>query len=220
MKSIIYMSFVFMFFLTTVSCKKESVISSDSKSLNSQFKELVNTPQREENSITDMSKPFMTKIDTKKLNLLNAMNSQSDQPQMRSIGTINPPGRYDWTSHFITATKVVTKTDYQILINSSQVPGLATGYYICDVYTFNANPAVPASAATRLDLSSMPKYGYNSYSQLIRGVNYVQTQSSTGSTFYMSTYSILIKRSMSGQYINKLMPYDLTGMQFAYSTFL
>lgn len=205
MKKIISFAFVVAVLFTSVSCsRKNDLDRSDVASLKVQYEKLSKTPATESGVISDASQPFITGIDTKKLNLL------------KQIRLMTPP----WVGpNYITGSLRLIASNQRVVISSADSPALPTGTYICDVYSLSAEVLLPADAVGRIDLGSMAKYGYSNWTTKQKGVVYNQAVGPNGNSLAMFTYSILPKYNVLGQPVSApaIPAGDLTGLQFAYS---
>lgn len=211
MKRPIFATIVVAALLSTISCSKnQDAAKPDIASLEAQYKELSTTPATESGNISDMSQPFITGIDTKKLNLLNQINR------------LKPVTAMGWTGpNYVTGSLRRIAEDQRITITNAEAPSLATGVYICDVYTVYAEVTLPSDAIARIDLASMTRYGYSNWTTKTRGVLYNQAIGPNGNVVAMTTYSVLPKYNILGQAVGApaVPAGDLTGLQFVYSYF-
>jgi|GEM_PF-5736087 len=157
-----------------------------------------------------MTKPFISGIDTKKLNLLNQIHQLSPVSVMGWVGP-----------NYVTGTLSLILTNQQVFITNEESPTLATGNYICDVYAVRAQVTLPSGTVARVDFDQMAKYGYSNWQQKVQGVAFQQSSGPSGNVFDMVTYSVLPRYNIIGQPVNvpALPAGDLTGLQFVYSYF-
>lgn len=188
----------------SISCTKDKNIpNSDIESLKTQLKQLNSTQVTENAAITDMSAPFISKIDQNKLSLLTKINRMM----------------IPWEGPFYaTGTLQVVALNQKILITNTESP-LPTGYYICNIYALSKEVDLPAGALARVDANLMTKIGYSNWTTKEIGVKFAQGTGPTSNKFGMTTYSILPVTNIIGQSVNApaLPAGDLTGVQFAYS---
>jgi len=207
--------------LASTSCSKQQDIAEpnssslttsvkDVSALQTQLESLTKTKVTESGAITDMSKPFITGIDVKRLNLMNQINK---------LGGVHIMG---WNGPFsITGNIRQIASNQEIFISNTESPTLASGIYFVDVYVITAEVTLPADAIAKLELALMPKYGYSNWTQKIKGVLYNQSVGPTGNVVFMSTYSLLPRYNSAGQQVSApaIPAGNLTGMQFVYSYF-
>ena len=109
-----------------------------------------------------------------------------------------------------TLTRVLER--HKVLISRATVPSLATGIYFCDVYRSVSD--IPLAPGAILIYMSSSKIGYSNYSTQEVGVASIQV----GSTYTLSTYSLVPRYNVAGQAINVgTLPTDLTGTTHVYS---
>jgi len=222
MKNILSITVITAVFFLAISCTKENDRIASSSLLKSQLETISKSTRTIQGSVNEMSKPFLTQIESKKLNLLGMINSQNNQLNNSNISSImRPMDPPDWIGpNYVTGSFTKIQSNVELTIPGTEDPTLPTGVYICDVYSYHTDVSLPSNSVARLDLDQMTQYGYSNYTTFVRGVNYIQSTGPTGNIFEMTTYSIVIKYNIIGQAINHVIPYDLTGMEFAYSYLL
>lgn len=195
-----------------ISCSKDNKETStpDVASLREELNRLSTTPATETAEVTDMSKQFMTKIDTRKLELLKQINKLTGVTAMGLVGPLTVTG----------ALRKIA-SDQRITITNAEAPTLATGIYICDVYTVYAEVTLPANSAGICNYDLMARYGYSNWTTKLRGVLVNQATGPTGNILALTTYSVLVKYNVLGQQVSApaVPAGDLTGLQFVYSYF-
>lgn len=161
-----------------------------------------------------MTKPYISNIDLQKMRILTAGKGE----QSNFFTRPGPQAMYG--PYYKKGTLTLAISNFKVFISNTVEPRLASGYYFCDVYADNAQVSLAPGAVGILNLDLMPKYGYSDYSNLIRGVVTSQAQGPNYNTYSMTTYSLVVKYNMLGQYIGLVSPYDLTNILFAYSYWL
>lgn len=131
----------------------------------------------------------------------------------------NAANTLEWIGPIYTkGTLAQVYSNYKIFIPANTIPGVAAAIYFCDVYSYSKKVDLPSNSVARLD--SMDRFGYSNFSTLTRGVNYTQSTGPSGNTFTMTTYTIVVRYSVSGQIMNIVSPYDGNTITFAYSYLL
>jgi len=196
----------------TISCSKDNkeTAAPDVATLREELNRLSVTPAKETAVVTDMSKSFMTKIDTRKLELLKQINKLTGVHTMGLVGPLT-----------VTGTLRKIATDQRIFVSNTEAPTLASGTYICDVYTVYAEVTLPANSAGICNYDQMARYGYSNWTTKLRGVLVNQATGPTGNILALTTYSVLVKYNILGQQVSApaIPAGDLTGLQFVYSYF-
>jgi hypothetical protein len=194
----------------TISCSKEKNDTTDPNvaSLQAELSKLSMTPAKENAVITDISKPFMTNIDTKKLNLLNQVKALGGVTTMGLVGPLT-----------ITGNLRLIASNQRITITNAEAPSLATGVYICDVYTVYAEASLPPNSAGIVNIDQMAKYGYSNWTTKTKGVLVNQATGPNGNVLALTTYSVLPRYNAIGQSVSApaIPAGDLTGLQYVYS---
>ncbi|WP_343693246.1 hypothetical protein [Chitinophaga sp.] len=194
----------------TISCSKEKneTAAPSVASLQAELNKLSTTPATENAVITDKSKPFMTNIDSKKLNLLNQMKSLGGVTTMGLVGPLT-----------VTGSLRLIASNQKVTITNAEAPTLATGVYICDVYTVYAEVSLPPNSAGIVNIDLMAKYGYSNWTTKTKGVLVNQATGPNGNVLALTTYSVLPRYNILGQAIGApaIPAGDLTGLQFVYS---
>ncbi|SEW29425.1 hypothetical protein SAMN05428988_4071 [Chitinophaga sp. YR573] len=194
----------------SISCSKDSkeTAAPSVASLRAELSKLSTTPATENTVITDMSKPFMTNIDTKKLHLLNQINALTGVTTMGLVGPLT-----------VTGNLRLIASNQRVTITNAEAPTLATGVYICDVYTVYAEVSLPANSAGIVNYDLMARYGYSNWTTKLRGVLSSQSTGPTGNILALTTYSVLPRYNVLGQAVGApaIPAGDLTGLQFVYS---
>jgi hypothetical protein len=113
-----------------------------------------------------------------------------------------------------TATKTSSRT--KMVIPSGQIPGIATGIYICDIYSISTRVNLPTNTIAQVYIP-VP-CGYYNYNTKAIGINYTQSLSNSGTSLYMQTFTMVIICNMSGQSIGKAWPCSAKSIIFSYST--
>ncbi len=146
--------------------------------------------------------PFMTNYD---LNIMSSYNTKiGDKPNSRTT---------DWQEFGpFTVNSTLTRIRENTRLFLSNIPGLASGIYICDVYQCTAEVTLPNGAVMLYESSS--KVGFVSSSTQEIGVSVSQV----GNRYNFYTYSIVPKFTVLGQSLPfSVHPTDLQGTTFTYS---
>jgi hypothetical protein len=116
----------------------------------------------------------------------------------------------------VEATLQKVLTNHKVILTSTE--GYATGVYLCDVYRAFRSITIPAGAIFSFQGAS--KFGYSNYSAVpkVEGINVTQIFTPSGSTYELSTWSIVPRYTQLGQALPpRVLPRDLTGLTFTYS---
>jgi len=177
-----------------LSCTDESTISNESKKSN----------QTTQGVIIDSEFPYV--IQNNQI-ISNGMIEKTGR--MKTIGVMDGP-------YYIKASLNKAYSNKEILITSSQIPGIPTGYYFCDIYYCSASVLLPDNYL-KVAVNSPTISGFTDVSKFSRGVNWIMSTTGAGTSLVMSTYTIYINYNVLGQSIGKEYPLDRNTLNFSYS---
>jgi len=128
---------------------------------------------------------------------------------MKTIGVMDGP-------YYIKASMNKFYSNTRLLINSSTMSGITTGYYFCDVYYCYATVKLPDNYL-KVAINNPTQSGYSDLNSLTIGVNFTMTTTGAGTFIYMTTYTIVINYNLLGQSIGNEYPKDRNSLNFSCS---
>lgn len=141
-------------------------------------------------------------------------NVNKNKSTGEEVGRLKTPGVWDGP-FFVSGTLNKIFTNRKMTIYSSNVPGIPTGVYFCDVYSYSTTVNLPSNSIAQVNIPH--PCGYSNFDTQEVGLNYTQSITSNGATLYMNTYTIVIRYNAIGQYIGKVCPVDGNTITFSYS---
>lgn len=158
--------------------------------------------------------PFMTKYDLSIKNA-SATNSKSSASGLKASATnLAIAGWTQFGPFTTTAELILYQSNVKLYI--PHTPNNAAGVYFCDVY--RAQKTINLQLGDLFAYESVSKSGYKDPVTQELGVNITQTVTQTINSYYVYTYSVVPKYTVSGQRVNiGTFPQDLTGTTFTYS---
>lgn len=145
--------------------------------------------------------PFMTKYDKARKNSTNA----------RAAAFV------EYGPYTVTGNLRQILSRYKTTLGTNQ-QYYAPGVYFADIYVLETNITIPAGAF--FNFISASKTGYSDWPSQTSGINVTQTVNSSGTTYNISTNSMVPLYDASGRAVNQyVLPnnQDLTGGTFTYS---